>query len=113
MNITQKARELFEKADSLDFDIFKFKDEMKDSELVTLSTMLFEKHDLFKSQKIANSKFLNFVQSIQSGYKKVPYHNKTHGADVCQTIYFFLMKGEWMSKGNMDNLDLIPMILGG
>ena len=69
MKITQRAREIFESVDTLDFDIFSFKAEMKDSELATLSTMLFEKHNLFKMWKVSNSKFLNFVRSIQTGYK--------------------------------------------
>lgn len=113
MSITNKAREMFEKVDTLDFNIFDFKEEMKESELVTLATMLFEKHDLFKGCKINNSKFINFTITIQRGYKPVQYHNKTHGADVAQTLYFFLMKGDWMKKGEMDNLDLLSMIIGG
>jgi hypothetical protein len=48
MNITEKAEKLFEKVDSLDFNVFEFKEEMKEAELVTLSTMMFEKHGLFK-----------------------------------------------------------------
>lgn len=49
MNITKKAKEMFENVDSLDFNIFDFMDETKGSELVILSTLLFEKHNLFKS----------------------------------------------------------------
>lgn len=107
MNITKKARELFEDADSLDFDIFDFSRETHGGELVALTNLLFEKHDLFKSLKISNSKFLNFTRTIQSGYKKVQYHNKTHGTDVAQTLYCFLMKGNWMTTGEMDTLDLL------
>jgi hypothetical protein len=49
MNITKKTKEMFENVDSLDFNIFDFMDETKGSELVILSTLLFEKHNLFKS----------------------------------------------------------------
>ena len=113
INITERARELFENVDSLDFNIFDFKEAMKESELVALSSMILEKHNLFKLLKINKSKFINFVNNIQSGYKKVPYHNKTHGTDVSQTLYFFLIKGEWMTKGSMENLDLLSMVVGG
>lgn len=113
LNITQKTKEMFEKVDCLDFDIFQFREETKNSELVTLSMMLFEKHNLFKTCKISNSKFINFAKSIQTGYKKVQYHNKTHGTDVAQTLYFFLMKGDWMTKSEIDNLDLLCCIIGG
>jgi hypothetical protein len=113
INITDKARKMFEKVDCLDFNIFDFSDQLNGGELVGLTNLLFEKHNLFKACKINKLKFLNFTKTIQSGYKKVQYHNKTHGADVAQTIYFFLMKGDWMTKGEIDNLDLISMILGG
>ena len=113
MNITQKTRTMFEKVDNLDFNVFELKEESKDNELVTLAILLFEKHDLFKTCKISNSKFVNFTKSLQSGYKKVQYHNKTHGTDVAQTLYFFLMKGNWMTKSEIDNLDLISCIIGG
>lgn len=113
LNITEKAKQIFEKVDTLDFDIFNFKTEVKDNELVTLSNMLFEKHNMFKTCKISKQKFLNFTKNVQEGYKKVQYHNQTHGTDVAQTIYFFLIKGDWMKKGKMDNLDLLSMTVGG
>jgi hypothetical protein len=75
--------------------------------------MLMEKHDLFKILKISTGKFLNFAKTIQANYKKVQYHNKTHGADVAQTLYSFLMKGDWMARGQMDNIDLFSMIIAG
>ena len=75
--------------------------------------MLFEKHNLFKSLKLKKGTFINFTKEIQNRYKKVQYHNKTHGTDVAQTIYYFLMKGDWMTKGQMDNLDLMSMLVGG
>lgn len=113
INFTEEAKKMFEKVESLAFNIFDFMDEMKGSELVGLSNMLFEKHNIFKSMKISSNKFLNFTKTIQNNYKKVQYHNRTHGADVAQTLYFFLMGGDWMKRGNMDNLDLIAMIVGG
>ena len=56
---------------------------------------------------------MNFIQKIENGYNPVAYHNKTHAADVAQTMYYFLVGGEWMKKGEMDNLDLMSMIFAG
>ena len=55
------------------------------------------------------------MDKIQAGYNIVPYHNKTHAADVAQTMYYFIMgnDSEWMRKGELDNLDFFSMILAG
>lgn len=55
--------------------------------------------------------WLRFIDVIQTGYNPVPYHNKTHAADVSQTMYYFITGGEWMNKGELDNIDLYSMIL--
>lgn len=31
---------------------------------------------------------MRFIVKIQSGYKDIAYHNKTHAADLSQTAYF-------------------------
>jgi hypothetical protein len=113
VGMTKAGKKMLENVDSLSFNIFEFNKELNGGELVAIANMLFEKHNLFKTMKINSSKFLTFTKNIMGGYKHVPYHNKTHGADVAQTLYFFLMKGDWMTKGEMDNLDLISMIVGG
>lgn len=64
------------------FDIFDFKDQVNDNELTTLASMLFQKHALFTTLNINLDKFLTFINKIQAGYNIVPYHNKTHAADV-------------------------------
>jgi len=33
--------------------------------------------------------YTNYMNAIQDGYQDVQYHNKTHGIDVCQTVYYF------------------------
>jgi len=55
----------------------------------------------------------NFILKVQEGYNFVPYHNKTHAADVAQTLYYFVMGGDWMEKAELDNVDLFSMILAG
>jgi hypothetical protein len=47
-------------------------------------------------------KFYNFIQAIQGGYLNITYHNKTHGADLCQTINYFLTEG-----GNLGQLSQV------
>jgi len=46
-----------------------------------------KKHDLFAQMMIDPNTFYNYSKAVQEGYEKVTYHNQTHGADVCQTVY--------------------------
>lgn len=50
------------------------------------------KHSLFKAFRMDPLIFFKFITRIQDYYNPgfIEYHNKTHGADVCQTVYYFL-----------------------
>lgn len=53
------------------------------------------------------------MDKITSGYNRnVNYHNSTHASDVCQTLYYFIINGNWISKADMGNVDILSMILG-
>lgn len=56
---------------------------------------------------------MTFISKIQGGYKDVTYHNKTHGADVCQTVYYFLTRCEYLHKGKIDDIEFAAMLIGG
>lgn len=60
--------------------------------MYVLTSYLLNKHDLFKAMKMDPEVFFRFITRIQDYYNHsfIEYHNKTHGADVCQTSYFFL-----------------------
>lgn len=51
------------------------------------------------------------MDKITSGYNNVKYHNSTHAADVCQTLYYFIINGNWITNAKMDNLDICSMVL--
>lgn len=102
---------VMEKVDTLEFDIFDFKDSCNDRELTTLTSILLHKHSLYSGLHIHINKFLFFMDKISSGYNNVKYHNKTHAADVTQTLYYFVMNGNWIATAKMDNIDICSMIL--
>lgn len=52
---------------------------------------------------------VNYAKAIQDGYKNIPYHNKTHGADLCQTIYYFLQKGDPTNLLKLDEFDFLSI----
>jgi hypothetical protein len=87
---------MLEISNTIDFDIFQLRKTSKDNELVTLSTYLMHKHKYFQSLKIVVDIFVSFMSKIQSGYKDITYHNKTHGADLCQTAYYYLVSCDYL-----------------
>ena len=50
--------------------------------------------NLFTSLKIDTLKFSNFSSAISHGYKKIPYHNSLHAADVLQGCHIVLSAPE-------------------
>jgi len=102
---------VLETIDSLEFDVFEFKEKSNGRELTTLTSLLFHKHSLFAGLHIPLNKFIFFMDKISSGYNNVKYHNKTHATDVAQTLYYFIINGNWITKAKMDNVDIGSMIL--
>eukprot|EP00164_Ancoracysta_twista_P004624 GFYU01006246.1.p1 GENE.GFYU01006246.1~~GFYU01006246.1.p1 ORF type:complete len:927 (+),score=190.47 GFYU01006246.1:414-2783(+) len=77
--------------DKLTFDVFELKRESKNMELVVLSNHLFQRCS-FDELGISAMTFNNFIEQIQKQYQSNPYHNATHGADVMQTSYWYLLQ---------------------
>ncbi len=69
--------------ETMNFDVFLFKKECNNEELVIICTYLMDKHNLFKDLKIDPDRFQSYAKTIQAGYNDVVYHNATHGIDVC------------------------------
>jgi hypothetical protein len=72
-----------QKIDELEFNIFKVQEFTQNNELVSTAAYILAKHDIFSNINCSFEVFLNFIKKIQSGYKDITYHNKTHAADLC------------------------------
>ena len=57
--------------------------------------------------------FKSFSKAVQDGYKPITYHNKIHGTDVCQTIYYFLTDCNLKEIGQFDSVDFCSLIIAG
>lgn len=95
-----------------DFDIFEFSELVKNKEMEIIACFLMDKHELFTSLAIDPEVFHNFAKAIQAGYVDIPYHNQTHGIDVCQTSYYFVQSCGLKEIADMKDLDLASMIVG-
>jgi len=77
-----------------------------------VAPFLMEKHGLFSSLTIDPEIFHKFIQAISEGYIDIPYHNSTHGVDVCQTAYYFVQSCQLKEIADMQDLDMASIIVG-
>eukprot|EP00347_Sterkiella_histriomuscorum_P000561 403375374 len=111
INLTNEAKQQLNLIETQDFNIFEIKDLTRGHELITVSSFIFQKHKFFLKLNIQVESFISFVAKVQSGYKDVAYHNKTHGADVCQTVYYYTYKCGFLEKSKLDDLEVASMLL--
>lgn len=109
--LSKEAVEELELIETMEFDIFKFRDMTDNQEVVVITSYLMEKHSLFTSQKIDYGIYMNFMKAVQAGYVDIPYHNQTHGVDVCQSAYYFTMSCGLSEKLSMQDIDLTALII--
>ncbi|CDW89816.1 UNKNOWN [Stylonychia lemnae] len=113
LEFSDKTKKEFEKIATLDFNIFTVQNFTLQNELVTITTYLLAQENMFHSLKIDLETFINFIEHIQQGYKDITYHNKTHGADLCQSFYYFSVTCGLKEKCKIDNLDFMALLVAG
>ena len=77
-----------------DFDLF-LADELSGGQgLLLVGSVLFAHHDLLTLFKIHPNTLKNFLSDISNAYiADNTYHNALHGADVTQTLHYFIQTG--------------------
>jgi len=94
LDINDELEKELELCQTTNFNIFNIRDLSKGNEIVTVILSILFKENVFgQIPKLNYSKLKNFLVAIQSGYKDISYHNKTHGADLAQTFYMFCKTG--------------------
>lgn len=97
--------------DNLDFNIFGLQEASNDNELFVLISYLFSTQNFYQSLDIPQEYFRNFAYLVQACYNPVTYHNKTHAADVCQTLHYFLTSGKLREKCQLKDLEVAGILL--
>ncbi|CAJ0964679.1 unnamed protein product [Ranitomeya imitator] len=83
--------ELLQKMDNWNFPIFDLMEKTGGKcgwILSQVSCSLFYDTSLFEIFKIPEIKFRNFFRALESGYRDIPYHNRTHATDVMHAVWF-------------------------
>lgn len=109
-NLLFQHNDLLKSINSIDFDIFSFKQVIGDSKLLyTVSNYIFEEWDLFYI--ISEEKFSSFIKAVNHGYKQNPYHNVVHATDVLQTVMIIMKQGNFIKKKILEPIDIAAVFV--
>lgn len=111
LNLSEKTKGLLSAIKTYSYNIFAVKEATNDNELVTTVSYILAHENIFDTLPIINEKFLSFIRKVQSSYKSITYHNKTHAADLAQNFYYFIENGGLREKCDLDNWDICSYIL--
>ena len=82
--------ELLKTVDEWSFDIFALAEVTDGRPLFHLGMALFEAYDIALVLPVDPLVMGQFLTLIEDSYKKNPYHNSTHAADVLHSLHYFL-----------------------
>ena len=94
------------------FNVFEYRDMTKNQELSSMMLFLFERHHFFDVLNIKQETFIRFSKKVQEGYHPNVYHNASHGADVLQTINYYITTGELETKAALTDLEIASLFIG-
>ena len=109
-----KITNILSKIDSPDFDIFSL-DSLTDAKgSLFVAEEIIDRLDIVKSEIIERDILKNFLTEIVENYSRenAYHHNNLHAADVMQTLYTMLIKGNLKAKMKLDDLSKFAIIVG-
>uniref|UniRef100_F7AP89 Phosphodiesterase n=1 Tax=Ciona intestinalis TaxID=7719 RepID=F7AP89_CIOIN len=71
-------------------DLFKIAEISNNRPLTSIMYTICKKRDMFVKFKLSPVKFLTYMMTLEDHYRKVPYHNSLHAADVTQSVHVLL-----------------------
>ena len=112
--ISTKILTLMSRIDYIDFDIFTLDTLTPTKGSVLVGNEILDRLDFVKSGIVDISTLRNFVQTAVDCYSRenAVYHNDLHAADVMQTLYTMLIRGELKRKMKLEGLDCFSMLVG-
>jgi cAMP-specific phosphodiesterase 4 len=71
-------------------DTFRIEELSGQRPLTAITYRIFQERSLLKTYAIDPHTLLSYLLTLEDHYQQVPYHNKAHGADVCQSMHVLL-----------------------
>jgi cAMP-specific phosphodiesterase 4 len=90
---TSHAEELhaiLERINDWGLDTFRIEDLSGQRPLTAITYRIFKNRGLMQIYAIEPQVLISYLLTLEDHYQQVPYHNKAHGADVCQSMHVLL-----------------------
>lgn len=89
--------------------MLKFKDLTKGNHMLEFGCSIFKRFKILKTLGCSAEVMTSFLTSVGDGYKRNPYHNSAHGADVANGCGYFLESNDF--KSNFKDLEISCLIV--
>ncbi len=87
---TDELRVLLNRINDWGLDTFRIEDLSGQRPLTTITYRIFQERFLLRTYAIEPHTLISYLLTLEDHYQQVPYHNKAHGADVCQSMHVLL-----------------------
>ena len=96
-----------------DFDIFELDELMSEKASVLIANEILKRVDFVRSGMIDMGVLRNFIVKVVDSYSRTNalYHNDLHAADVMQTLFTMMMRGDLQNKMKLGDLDKFSMLI--
>lgn len=99
------------KVEDFDFDIFELDSLVQTNSLFYVANEIFSIQNFFEDTLDENT-FRNFIRSVTNGYdRSIAYHNDLHAADVLQTVFVLMEKGNVYFECELAEIDYISILI--
>jgi hypothetical protein len=85
-----ELRSLLSRINDWGLDTFRIEDLSGQRPLTAITYRIFQERFLLRTYAIEPHTLISYLLTLEDHYQQVPYHNKAHGADVCQSMHVLL-----------------------
>ena len=86
----EELRSLLSRINDWGLDTFRIEDLSGQRPLTAITYRIFQERLLLRTYAIEPRTLISYLLTLEDHYQQVPYHNKAHGADVCQSMHVLL-----------------------
>jgi hypothetical protein len=83
-------REFLFRINDWGLDTFRVEELSGQRPLTAITYRIFQERCLLQTYAIESQTLISYLLILEDHYQQVPYHNKAHGADVCQSMHVLL-----------------------
>ena len=106
-----ELRALLDHINDWGLDTFRIEELSGQRPLTAITYRIFQDRLLLKTFAIEPHTLISYLLTLEDHYQQVPYHNKAHGADVCQSMHVLLNASALdVSQRKKENEKLIDLL---